>query len=75
MKAQENVPEAVKMAVDRLRFPLRLSEAAERTYKIYLLEHLAETGEYIASLSDAAEWDWLVNQCFGIKRVEHAAAV
>lgn len=75
MKAQENVPEAVKMAADRLRFPLRLSEAAERTYKIYLLEHLAETGEYIASLSDAAEWDWLVNQCFGIKRVEHAAAV
>lgn len=75
MKAQENVPEAVKMAADRLRFPLRLSEEAELSYKRYLLDHLAETGEYIASLSDAAEWDWLVNQCFGIKRVEHAAAV
>ena len=75
MKAQENVPEAVKLAADRLRFPLRLSREAESAYKLYLLDHLDETGEYIASLSDAAEWDWLVNQCFGIKRVEHAAAV
>ena len=75
MKAQENVPEAVKLAADRLRFPLRLSREAESAYKFYLLDHLNETGEYIASLSDAAEWDWLVNQCFGIKRVEHAAAV
>ena len=74
MKAQENVKEAVRLAVGRLRFPMELSEKARCSYRAYLLEHLEETAEYICSLQDVSEWRWLVNECFGIIKVEHAAA-
>ena len=75
MKAQENTAETIRMAYGRLRFPAELSREAESSYKQFLLEHLEETGEYLSSLSDVAEWDWFVNQCFGIKKVEHTDAV
>lgn len=75
MRAQENTAETVRLAVLRLRYPAELSPEARKSYQEYLLCHLDETAEYIASLSDASEWEWLVNQCFGIKKVEHAAAV
>lgn len=75
MRAQENTAETVRLAVLRLRYPAELSLEAKKSYQEYLLCHLDETAEYIASLSDASEWEWLVNHCFGIKKVEHAAAV
>lgn len=74
MKVQENVKEAVRLSVGRLRFPMELSEKARCSYRAYLLEHLEETAEYICSLQDVSEWRWLVNECFGIIKVEHAAA-
>lgn len=74
MKAQGTTAEAVRLAVGRLRYPMELSEKAGCSYRTYLLEHLEETAEYICSLQDVSEWIWLVNECFGIIKVEHAAA-